>query len=103
VLSPDREASVGDPSREALVERLVIGAEALVRRLELARALCPAAGAVTVVDFARSRGCDVQALPDVLEWVTTDCDGSGDLFPVIEFERLSKRQSRPLRGEAGSA
>jgi len=86
VLSPDREASVGDRSREALVERLVIGSEALVRRPELARALCPAAEAVTVVDFARSRGCDLEALPDVMEWVTTACDGSRDVFLIIEFE-----------------
>jgi len=77
-------------------------AVAVVAAVEREGSAFPPSDAVTVVDFARYSGCDVQALPDVMEWVTTACDRSDDILLIIECAEFYEHQHCPPWGDAGS-
>ena len=77
-------------------------AVAVVAEVEREGSAFPAADAVTVVDFARSSGCDVKALAGVMEWAATACDRSDDILLIIECADFHKHQPCPPRGDAGS-
>ena len=65
-------------------------AVAVVAEVERKGSAFPPEDAVTVADFARSSGCDVEGLPKVMEWVTGVCADSGSPFLVnacAEFHR----------------
>jgi len=67
-------------------------AVAVVAEVEREESAFPPRDAGSVVDFAPSNGCDVQAMPGVMEWETTACDRSDDILLIIECAEFCEHQ-----------